>query len=70
MNEIEAERVVHDLLLGPDSLPMQVHRGDFVNESNVDELFDALSVLIDFYRDLSSVPKALALALIDISAIR
>lgn len=68
MDAAEAERIVETRLLGEFSLRVQVRDGDFVNESEVDELLRALNTLTEVYRAQSCVPKILALALVDISA--
>lgn len=68
MDEAAAQRAVVDLLLGPDCLPLKIRAGEFVDESDVARLFDALGVLIAAYRGRTTVPKEIALALVDISA--
>jgi hypothetical protein len=68
MDETHAEQVVVDRLLGPRAVPLRLHQGDFVDEAEVAELVGALAVLVQAYRGRPTVPKQVALALVDISA--
>jgi len=54
--------VVVARLIGPDSLPLQIRGGQFVDEREVAELLDAMRALVGRFTDESAVPKELALA--------
>ncbi len=68
MDETHAEQMVVDRLLGPQAVPLRLHQGGFVDEVEVAELVEALTFLVQAYRGRPTVPKPIALALVDISA--
>ncbi|MCC2313562.1 hypothetical protein [Cellulomonas xiejunii] len=54
-------------LVGNNSLPTQVHGGEFVDERQVAELLEAMGALVGRFTSEASVPKELALATVAIA---
>lgn len=58
---------VDELLLGDDSIPIQLRQHQGLDSARFERLEDAIEVLIEHYREKDEVPKKLALAFVDIS---
>ena len=58
---------VTELLLGEDSIPVQLRMHEELDRERFDRLVGALEQLVEEFRDADAVPKVLALAFIDIS---
>jgi hypothetical protein len=62
-----ALREVDELLLGENSILLQIRARQGLDRARFDQLVKAIEVLIAHYRHRSDVPKQLALAFVDIS---
>ena len=58
---------VTELLLGEDSIPVQLRRHEGLDQERLDRLVGAIEHLVEEFRDADAVPKVLALVFIDIS---
>jgi hypothetical protein len=58
---------VEDLLLGSESIPVQLRNKEGLDEEKFDSLVETLGWLIDYYNDKDSVPKVLALSFVDLN---
>ncbi|MGM7052352.1 hypothetical protein [Escherichia fergusonii] len=66
MNKNKALTIVNEKLLGEQSIPVRVRAKIPFSESEVTLLYEALDYLGDVYRHQDTVPKSLALALVDV----
>ena len=57
---------VTELLLGEDSIPVQLRMRDGLHQERFERLVAAIEHLIEAHREQDSVPKALALAFVDV----
>lgn len=63
----EAISTVTELLLGDDSIPVQLRMHEGLDQARFERLVAAIEYLIEAYRDEDGVPKVLAHAFVDIS---
>lgn len=68
MNEEIARMRIQKLLLGEDSIPVQLRMRAGLNKNQFSELKEAIEFFIQYYKNESSIPKYLALAFVDISS--
>jgi len=66
MNHDQALVVVYDLLDGQSSIPIRLRMKQNVPDADVEALYDALDVLVDYYAGEDMVPKRLGRMFIDI----
>lgn len=66
MNAIKAEKIVYNLLLSDNSLPVRVRSKLSWHENEFNELLHAIDVLTEEWTERESVPKFVALAFVDI----
>lgn len=66
MTQEAALQFVYASLLGDDSIPQNLRMKQNLNQPRFDQLVAALRILIDQYADQNTVPKKLALCMVDI----
>ena len=66
MNAVEAEKIVYNLLVSENSLPVRVRSKLPWDETEFNELLSAIDVLIEEWAENESVPKFIALAFVDV----
>lgn len=66
MDSERAVEVVYARLLGENAIPLKIRTRKGVSAEEVNELFLAIDVLIDHYREQDTVPQKLALAFVDV----
>lgn len=67
MTTEEAIDTVTELLLGENSIPVQLRVREGLDQARVDRLVAAIEHLVETYRDQDTVPKVLAHAFVDVS---
>lgn len=63
----EALNVVYDYTIGDHSILVELRAGEGLNQESYKLLIEAMTKLIEEYKDQSEVPKKLALCFVDIS---
>jgi len=67
MNKDKALNVVYDYTIGDNSILVELRAGEGLNQESYKLLIEAMTKLIEEYKDQSEVPKKLALCFVDIS---
>ncbi|MGA3598946.1 hypothetical protein [Lysinibacillus agricola] len=67
MNKDKALNVVYDYTIGDNSILVGLRAGEGLNQESYKLLIEAMTKLIEEYKDQSEVPKKLALCFVDIS---
>ncbi len=67
MTTEEAIDTVTELLLGENSIPVQLRMHDGLDRARFDRLVAAIERLVETYRDQDTVPKVLAHSFVDVS---
>jgi hypothetical protein len=66
MNQETALHIVYECLLGDNSIPQELRSKQGLNQPKLDELVNAVKFLIDYYAEQDTIPKKLALCMVDI----
>jgi len=67
MNKDKALNVVYDYTIGDNSILVELRAEEGLNQESYKLLIEAMTKLIEEYKDQSEVPKKLALCFVDIS---
>jgi len=67
MDTEEAIALIYDGLVSENSVPVKLRTNRELDSDILDQVREALDVLTQYYKDKETVPKKLALAMVDIN---
>lgn len=68
MEKENALNIIYKYILGDESIPIQIRKGEGLDNNSYNLLVDALIFLVEQYKKANDVPKKLALCFVDIGS--